>query len=201
MTPLTVRMLLAVELPASSYHAVLSSSSSSLRAPRHLSVASPRAAVAMAVAQSKHLIGPVIVGGCAESYLESHSDLHLPRMCVVAKQPPLTDDAIETFLGFVGEVLDHGEPFSVLWNVEGGAFPSMKQFKRVMQYLDEDNRGAKWDALVQGNVAIIRQPLLRYTSKLFIAIAKPPQPSHVCSTPEQAAAFAKKTFTEAKSYS
>ena len=78
------------------------------------------------VARHEYLVGPVDVG-CASASLELVPELALPRMNVVAKQPPLTDDAIEEFLAFIGKCLDRDEAFTVLWHVKGGAFPSMKQ--------------------------------------------------------------------------
>ena len=77
-------------------------------------------------ARHEYLVGPVDVG-CASASFERVPELALPRMNVVAKQPPLTDDAIEQFLAFIGECLDRDEAFTVLWHVKGGAFPSMKQ--------------------------------------------------------------------------
>ena len=164
-------------------------------------VSSPVAAVSeTAETGGKYIIGPVNAGTCAGAYLEDHPDLALPRMNVLAKQPPLTDEAIEEFLSFIGETLDHGKPFSVLWNVQGGAFPSMKQFRRVIQYLEEDNRSEKWDELVQGNVAIIRSPILRGAAKLMTAISNPPQPSFICNDEEKALNFAKEKLHEAKDW-
>ena len=88
----------------------------------------------------------------------------------------------------------------MLWNVQGGAFPSMKQFRRVIQYLEEDNRSEKWDELVQGNVAIIRSPILRGAAKLMTAISNPPQPSFICNDEEKALNFAKEKLHEAKDW-
>ncbi len=121
-------------------------------------------------------------------------------MCIEAKKPPLTDEAVDQFLNFLGTVLARDEPFSVLWNVQGGAFPSMAQFRRVIAWLDEEGHCERWDGLVQGNVAVIRSPLLRGAVRVMKAIANPPQPSHVCSTEHEALTFAADTFREARSY-
>ena len=43
----------------------------------------------------------------------------------------------------------------------------MKQFRRVIGWLEEGDRAARWDALVQGNVAIIRSPILRGAARLW----------------------------------
>lgn len=147
------------------------------------------------------LRGPVSVG-CASAYVERHPELDLPRMCIIAHDPPMTDEAIESFLEFLDQVLtEDGEPFSVLWNVRGDAFPSLKQFRRVIAWLDDNDRTANWDRLVQGNVAVIRKPLLRAGAKLMVSIAKPPQPSFVCSDEEGAFAWARDHCKEARSWS
>jgi hypothetical protein len=165
--------------------------------PLHLSPPLRLSAIATAT-ETDVLLGPVEVGDCARVSLERHCDLPLARLNVMARNPPLTDDAIEQFLGFLGAVLDRGEPFSVLWHVDGGAFPSMKQFRRVIAWLDEDQRSARWDELVQGNVAIIRSRLLRGAARLMTKISNPPQPSHVTGDAESALAFAKEHLSEAR---
>ena len=81
------------------------------------SLASRRCIVAAAA--HKYLVGPIDVDDCATAYLEKDPELAINRLCIVAKTPPLTDKAIGEFLPFIGQVLDHGEPYSVLWNVEG----------------------------------------------------------------------------------
>ena len=75
------------------------------------------------------ILGP-LEADCAVVSLERHPALPLPRMCVVGKQgAPLTDAAIDDFLEFIGEALENGEPFSVLWQVSDCAFPSMAQVR------------------------------------------------------------------------
>ena len=161
------------------------------------------------VARHEYLVGPVDVG-CASASLELVPELALPRMNVVAKQPPLTDDAIEEFLAFIGKCLDRDEAFTVLWHVKGGAFPSMKQvcaaharpsdtlpaqriflprdqrpcsplaplsqFRRVLSWLAADGHAEAWDANVQGNVAVIRSPLLRGVRAAPALEPSPPLP-------------------------
>jgi hypothetical protein len=121
-------------------------------------------------------------------------------MNVVAKQPPLTDDAIEEFLAFIGKCLDRDEAFTVLWHVKGGAFPSMKQFRRVLSWLAADGHAEAWDANVQGNVAVIRSPLLRGVARLMTSISKPPQPSYVTSDTEDALKFTQENLQEARNW-
>ena len=54
--------------------------------------------------------------------------------------------------------------------------------------------------LVQGNVAIIRSPILRGAAKLMTAISNPPQPSFICNDEEKALNFAKEKLHEAKDW-
>lgn len=144
--------------------------------------------------------GPVDVG-CATAYLERHPDLPLARMCIVAQQPPMTDEAIETFLEFLDEVFaGPDEPFSVLWDVRGGAFPTIPQFKRVIAWLDEGDNSATWDRRVQGNAAIIRNPIFRAGARLMVKVAKPPQPSFICKSEPAALEFARETCGTARSW-
>ena len=118
-----------------------------------------------------------------------------------AHDPPMTDAAIATFLEFLDEVFTQSdEPFSVLWNVRGGAFPTIAQFKTVIAWLDKDDRSTSWDRRVQGNAAIIRSPLLRAGARLMVSIAKPPQPSLVCNDEEKALQWARDTCSEAREW-
>ena len=113
----------------------------------------------------------------------------------------MTDAAIEEFLQFLDEVFEESEePFSVLWNVRGAAFPTIKQFRRVIAWLDTNDRTALWDRRVQGNAAIIRGPLLRTAARLMVSIAQPPQPSFVCSDEESALKWAQEHCNEARSW-
>lgn len=149
----------------------------------------------------EYLAGPVSMS-CGQAYLEQRPDLALPRMVIVALDPPVTDESIENFLAFLDEVLMAGGevPFSICWEVRGGAFPSMKQFQRVQQYLGQPGRTEAWDSRVQGNAAVITNRFLRGTARLMASIARPPQPSHVGSTAESALSWARDTCTEARDY-
>ena len=126
----------------------------------------------------EYLAGPVTCKS-ASVHLERHPDLPLPRMVITASDPPLSDETIDTVIEFLDEVLmeEIDVPFSICWDVRSGAFPSMKQFKRVQQYLGQDGRTEVWDSRVQGNAAVIRNRLLRGTARLMASIARPPQPS------------------------
>lgn len=138
---------------------------------------------------------------CAHVYLEDHPELALPRMVVVAKDPPLTDDAITELLDFLEDVFDTTEgPFSILWEVRGRAFPSMKQFWRVVDWLGRDGRHLQWDERVQGNAAVIRSRLLRGTARLMVRVTRPPQPSHIASDVEGAHAWARDHLTVAQDF-
>jgi hypothetical protein len=154
----------------------------------------------------EYIVGPVDVG-CAAAWLERNPRLALPRLCVVAQEPPLTDEAVEKFLaGFLQDVIDQGEPYSVLWDCRSGAFPSLDQFKTVIAWLDatperaDEPRSITWDALVQGNSILVRNPLLRATIRLMAAISRPPQPTHVGSTLESALEFAQAKCKEARTW-
>ena len=108
----------------------------------------------------------------------------------------MTDEAIGQFLNFIGEVLDRDEQFTVLWDVRGRAFPSMKQFKRVIAYLEADGRSEKWDKGCQGNAAIIKNPILRVTANVMASIAAPPQPFRTLKTEEAATAWTREKCNE-----
>lgn len=104
------------------------------------------------------VVGPV-TSSSALAYLERHPELPLHRLVVVALDPPITDEVIEGFVEFLDEVFDSTDvPFSVCWEVRGKAFPTMKQFKRVVSWLGENDRSASWDARVQGNVRATQYP-------------------------------------------
>ena len=114
----------------------------------------------------------------------------------------MTDEAIEAFLDFLEDVYERSDvPFSVCWDVRGGAFPSKKQFRRVVAWLDADGNGETWDERVQGNAAIIQNPFLRGAARLITSIAQPPQPSIVCREPHRALEFARDRCAEARSWS
>mmetsp|Transcript_14082 Transcript_14082/g.24771 ORF Transcript_14082/g.24771 Transcript_14082/m.24771 type:complete len:279 (-) Transcript_14082:50-886(-) len=146
----------------------------------------------------QYIFAPPVDKGCAQVSVERHPELALPRMCIIAKEPPFTDEAIDSFLEFLQVVFDESsEPFSVLWDLRGRALPSMKQFKRVIAWLNEKGRAHMWDSRVQGNVGIICNPIVRATVRVMISIANPPQPSKVCSNEEQALLFAREHFQKA----
>ena len=147
-----------------------------------------------------YLVEPLDVG-CSCAWLEVHADLALPRMCIESRKPPMTDDAVRRFLGFIEECFAHEQPFSVLWDVRGKAFPSMAQFRIVINWLDEGGRASKWDDLVQGHALLIPNRIVRPIVRLMASLAKPPQPYQIVATPEEAHAFAREQLTEARSWS
>ena len=158
-------------------------------------------AVAAAAASGvEFLLDPVDVGSAA-SWVESHPDLPLPRMCIVAQKPPLSADDIERFLQFLQDALDAELRFTVLWDTRGAAFPSNQQFRRVIAWLEEDGRAEVWDDRVQGNALIIRSAVVRTGMRLMAAVARAPQPIHVGSDVESAFAFARDKCTIARSWS
>lgn len=165
---------------------------------RHPELALPR----MVIVRERDLhlrpapvVAPVASADCMHAYCVN------PPFLQTAHDPPMTDAAIETFLEFLDEVFTQSdEPFSVLWNVRGGAFPTIAQFKTVIAWLDKDDRSTSWDRRVQGNAAIIRSPLLRAGARLMVSIAKPPQPSLVCNDEEKALQWARDTCSEAREW-
>lgn len=154
----------------------------------------------------EYLLGPVDVG-CAKAWVEQNSQLKLARLCIVAQQPPMTDEAVAEFSNaFLKDVLDLGVPFSVLWDCRSGAFPSMKQFKTVLASLDTPHtdgistRSEVWDARVQGNAIILSNPILRGTVRLMAGISRPPQPTHVGADLDGALAFARERCQVARDW-
>ena len=141
--------------------------------------------------------------GCAAAWVERRPDVELPRLCIVGGTPPLTDVAIEKFLdSFLGEALMLGTPCTVLWDCQSGAFPSLKQFRMVIAWLDRSDdgsgggqggklRAAVWDELVQGNAILLRNPLLRSVVRLMHSISRAPQPLYIGTDEDAALAFAR----------
>ena len=192
--PMATMLLVATAVGASAYHAPVTS-------PRALNVRSRRAMASVEPEGVKTNLGPVVTQG-ATAWIEAYPDRKIERMRILATEPPMTDEAISSFLDFMTDAMALDAPFTCFWDMsaKGCAFPSMKQFRRVIQYLEEDNRSEKWDELVQGNVAIIRSPILRGAAKLMTAISNPPQPSFICNDEEKALNFAKEKLHEAKDW-
>jgi len=139
------------------------------------------------------LIAPIQADG-ATAWIEEHSALTLPRMCIVAESgPPLTDAAIDSFLAFLDNALALERPFTIFWDVgkPDSSFPSMKQFMKVIRWMEIDTRGEAWDNFVQGHAILVNKPLLRNTIRLMVSIAKPPQPVRVVNSRSSAYAFAR----------
>jgi hypothetical protein len=146
------------------------------------------------------LLGP-IDQECAFAYVEQHPDLALPRMCVIAKDAPITDEAIAQFFHFVDntfEVVDG--PFTVCWDARGNAFPTKAQFSRVCDWIGDDERRDTWDSHVQGNTVILPNPLLRGIANLFARIARPPQPLRVCQDEKSAIRFVRENCQAARTW-
>jgi hypothetical protein len=159
--------------------------------------------VAPAVVEHEYLFGPYDED-CGKLYLERHPELALPQMCVIAKRPPLSDHAIETFMEFLEKVFDEcDEPFSVLWDARGGAFPTMSHARRVMAWMAENDGayGKAWDSRIQGSAVIIQNPLMRNLARVMLKLVNPPQPVCICKSEDKAMAFAQETFTEARDWS
>uniref|UniRef100_A0A7S0LL54 Uncharacterized protein n=1 Tax=Coccolithus braarudii TaxID=221442 RepID=A0A7S0LL54_9EUKA len=130
-----------------------------------------------------------INAGSASVWLEPGP---LPRLCIVAHDPPMTDAAVDQFLGFLEQLLVTDGSFSVLWDCRGGAFPSMKQFRKVIAFMNKDNQkwAHAWDAHVVANAILIKGMLQRGILKVMAKISKPPQPLWIGVDEDAACAFA-----------
>lgn len=144
--------------------------------------------------QPEYLVGPIDVG-CASAWLERHPQLPHARMVVVAQNPPMTDESVLRFLAFVQQVLERGQPWSLCWDVQGRAFPSMAQFRLVMDWL-EDGRAEQWDEQNQAIVAIVPNPIVRGAAKVLKAIADPPHPTRICKDDTLALSFVRESGKE-----
>jgi hypothetical protein len=119
----------------------------------------------------------------------------------------MSDATIDMFLEFVEDSLALEEPFSVLWDVSkpGCAFPSRKQFRRVIAWLNADaapRRGLRaeaYDKAVQGHALVVTNGILRAGIRFMNSIARAPQPVAVVKNHEAAFAFARDKLLEAKS--
>ena len=157
----------------------------------------------LADSEATMLLGPVVTEG-ATAWVETHPSLALPRMCIVATKPPMTDDAITSFLQFLDDSLALDQPFSVFWDMGTTpkcAFPSIKQFRRVIAWLDADGHAETYDARVQGHALFVNNAVLRASIRFMASIARAPQPVKVVGNKETAFNFARDELLEAKVWS
>ena len=143
-------------------------------------------------AELSYLVNPIHVPA-AVSWLEQRPELPVARMVTLGKKTSKTgmrDEDIETFIRFAQEAIDLGVPFATFWDVSLAAMPSMKQFRRVVAWFDEDDRAERWDRLVSSHYFVLRNPFLRLGIQAFNAIAAAPQPWRIAATDVDAIAFA-----------
>ena len=76
----------------------------------------------------EYLLGPVVTHG-ATAWVERHPEFGIPRMCIVATDPPMTDAAIETFLVFMDDSLALEQPFTTFWDIADAAFDIICEVK------------------------------------------------------------------------
>lgn len=168
----------------------------------------PRGGFAPRMCTVEYLVGPVDLG-CCSAWVEQRDELAMPRMCVMGGKPPLTDAAVTSFVqDFMPDVFALDTPFTVLWECRSGAFPSMGQFKIVLNWIEEvpadpdaPTRVELWDSYIQGNAITVSSPLLRGGIRLMNAIAQAPQPLHTGADAESALAFARDQCREVRAYS
>ena len=135
-------------------------------------------------------LGPVITQG-ATAWIEAYPDRPIERMCISATEPPMTDEAISSFLQFMTDGMALGKPYTCLWDMsaQGCAFPSMGQFRRVIAWFETDNHSDEWDKLVRGHALVVTNPILRKAIQFMNSVARAPCPVSVVKDREDALTF------------
>ena len=130
----------------------------------------------------EYLLGPVATEG-STAWIEKLPGKEMSRLCIVATEPPMTDLAIDNFLVFLDEALALEEPFTVLWDIgtPGCAFPSMRQFYKVMGWMNSGDHAVEWDKRVKGHGLVVSSKILRGAIRVMASIARAPQPVSVVS--------------------
>lgn len=96
---------------------------------------------------------------------ESHHGDELPRFTVCARPKSCSLEDVYSVLDVLGRVLDHGQPFTVVWDLRQLKIPPRSVIRAGTDWMGEAENAGRLDQLVQAVVVILKDPLIRAVAR------------------------------------
>mmetsp|Transcript_36926 Transcript_36926/g.61195 ORF Transcript_36926/g.61195 Transcript_36926/m.61195 type:complete len:516 (-) Transcript_36926:269-1816(-) len=132
------------------------------------------------------LFGPVDIG-FGTFQLEKHPDLKLARLQLIARKERITDAGAEAALALFRQVLERGEPMTVMYDVRNLSVPSSNQLRMGIDWVKRNSH--LLDEYLQGIVVILTSWVVQTVANFLLNIFRPPQPVRVCKNEHEALQF------------
>ena len=133
---------------------------------------------------------------CWLQYEAPCDELPIPRFRVTARPSKILEPELRQMANVLRAALDRNEEFSILWDLRCLVPPSISALDYGRKWQGE--HAADIERLGVSIVVMVSSPVTRVCANLCVRVCSPPQPTRICTTEEEATAFARSKHLESR---
>ena len=138
---------------------------------------------------SARLLDEMELACCWLHHEAAHEELQLPRFVVTARPSRILEPELRQMAIVLRAALDMDEQFAITWDLRKLVPPSLSALSYGSQWMSDN--AADIERLGQSITVLVSSPVTRVCANLCARVCNPPQPLKICTTDEQATAFAR----------
>ena len=119
----------------------------------------------------------------------ARDELPIPRFLVTARPSKILEPELRQMALVLRKALDRDETFAISWDLRRLVPPSISALNYGQRWMGEN--AADIERLGESITVIVGSRVTRVCANLCVRVCNPPQPVRVCSTEEEALAFAR----------